>query len=86
MCLAPSFTFHMVQGNPELEAVWRLLQYCWAQQYEGIWSALQGYAWTPQASCSSSSSSRAVPAPPCLVGGLPAKKFSDMHCAGGTLE
>jgi hypothetical protein len=64
----------MLQGNPELEAVWRLLQYCWAQQYEGIWSALQGYAWTPQASGSSSrSSSRAGHASTGMLGGQPAR-------------
>jgi hypothetical protein len=37
-----------LQDNPELDAVWRLLQYCWNQHYQGIWQALQGYQWSPQ--------------------------------------
>mmetsp|Transcript_4479 Transcript_4479/g.9636 ORF Transcript_4479/g.9636 Transcript_4479/m.9636 type:complete len:199 (+) Transcript_4479:138-734(+) len=36
------------QNNPELEAVWRLLQYYWSRQYQGIWQALQAYQWSPQ--------------------------------------
>jgi hypothetical protein len=36
------------QDNPELEAVWRLLQYSWNKHYQGIWQALQGYPWSPQ--------------------------------------
>ncbi|WIA11913.1 hypothetical protein OEZ85_011997 [Tetradesmus obliquus] len=36
------------RDNPELDAVWRLLQYFWNQHYQGIWQALQGYQWSPQ--------------------------------------
>jgi hypothetical protein len=41
-----------LQDNPELDAVWRLLQYYWNQHYQGIWQALQGYQWSPQVGCS----------------------------------
>jgi hypothetical protein len=34
------------QNNPELEAVWRLLQYSWNRHYQGVWQALQGYQWS----------------------------------------
>eukprot|EP00878_Enallax_costatus_P017517 GHUV01018401.1.p2 GENE.GHUV01018401.1~~GHUV01018401.1.p2 ORF type:complete len:134 (+),score=49.50 GHUV01018401.1:1498-1899(+) len=34
--------------NPELDAVWRLLQYFWNKHYQGIWQALQGYQWSQQ--------------------------------------
>jgi hypothetical protein len=40
----------VLQDNPELDAVWRLLQYCWNQHYQGIWQALQGYQWSAQVS------------------------------------
>ena len=36
------------QGNPELEAVWKLLQFSWHRHYQGLWQALQGYPWSPQ--------------------------------------
>lgn len=36
------------QNNPELEAVWKLLQFFWCRHYQGIWQALQGYQWSPQ--------------------------------------
>eukprot|EP00199_Chlamydomonas_sp_CCMP681_P006204 CAMPEP_0119103468 /NCGR_PEP_ID=MMETSP1180-20130426/1900_1 /TAXON_ID=3052 ORGANISM="Chlamydomonas cf sp, Strain CCMP681" /NCGR_SAMPLE_ID=MMETSP1180 /ASSEMBLY_ACC=CAM_ASM_000741 /LENGTH=194 /DNA_ID=CAMNT_0007087979 /DNA_START=97 /DNA_END=681 /DNA_ORIENTATION=- len=36
------------QDNPELEAVWRLLQYMWQRQYQGMWQAMQAYTWSPQ--------------------------------------
>ncbi|GAX73852.1 hypothetical protein CEUSTIGMA_g1302.t1 [Chlamydomonas eustigma] len=36
------------QNNPELEAVWRLLQFAWSRQYQGLWQALQGYQWSTQ--------------------------------------
>lgn len=34
------------QNNPELEAVFRLLQFSWNRHYTGIWTALQGYSWS----------------------------------------
>jgi hypothetical protein len=37
-----------VQENPELDAIWRLLQYFWNKHYQGIWQALQGYQWSQQ--------------------------------------
>jgi hypothetical protein len=37
-----------LQDNPELDAIWRLLQYFWNKHYQGIWQALQGYQWSPQ--------------------------------------
>ncbi len=37
-----------LQNNPELEAVWRLLQYAWSRQYQGIWQAMQGFQWSSQ--------------------------------------
>jgi hypothetical protein len=40
-----------LQDNPQLDAVWRLLQYYWNQHYQGIWQALQGYQWSPQVRC-----------------------------------
>lgn len=36
------------QENPELDAIWRLLQYFWNKHYQGIWQALQGYQWSQQ--------------------------------------
>eukprot|EP00879_Flechtneria_rotunda_P001445 GHRR01001598.1.p1 GENE.GHRR01001598.1~~GHRR01001598.1.p1 ORF type:complete len:200 (+),score=71.41 GHRR01001598.1:243-842(+) len=36
------------RDNPELDAVWRLLQYFWNRHYQGIWQALQGYQWSQQ--------------------------------------
>jgi hypothetical protein len=37
-----------LQDNPELDAIWRLLQYFWNKHYQGIWQALQGYQWSQQ--------------------------------------
>ena len=37
-----------MQGNPDLQAVWMILKYSWHRHYQGIWQALQGYAWSPQ--------------------------------------
>lgn len=36
------------QNNQELQAVWRVLQYLWQRQYQGMWQALQAYSWSPQ--------------------------------------
>ncbi|KAG1660660.1 hypothetical protein FOA52_008020 [Chlamydomonas sp. UWO 241] len=36
------------QNNPELEAVWKLLQFSWNRHYQGMWSALQGFQWGVQ--------------------------------------
>jgi len=38
-----------LQGNPELSAVWRLLQHLWQRQYIGVWQELQAHPWSPQA-------------------------------------
>lgn len=38
----------ILQDNPELDAIWRLLQYFWNKHYQGIWQALQGYQWSQQ--------------------------------------
>lgn len=42
----------VLQENPELDAIWRLLQYFWNKHYQGIWQALQGYQWSQQVSSS----------------------------------
>eukprot|EP00882_Tetradesmus_deserticola_P004600 GHRQ01004849.1.p1 GENE.GHRQ01004849.1~~GHRQ01004849.1.p1 ORF type:complete len:200 (+),score=88.16 GHRQ01004849.1:183-782(+) len=36
------------RDNPELDAVWRLLQNYWNSHHQGMWQALQGYQWSPQ--------------------------------------
>jgi len=36
------------QNNPELEAVWKVLQYFWQRHYQGVWQALTAYQWSPQ--------------------------------------
>lgn len=41
-------TPHPVQNNPELDAVWRLLQFSWNRHYQGMWQAMQSYQWGPQ--------------------------------------
>jgi len=43
-----SIPSEVLKDNPELEAVWKLLQYSWNKHYQGIWQALQGYPWSPQ--------------------------------------
>lgn len=35
------------QNNPELEAVWKLLQFFWQRHYQGVWHALQAHQWSP---------------------------------------
>lgn len=39
---------HFLQNNPELEAVWKLLQYFWQRHYQGVWQALTAFQWSPQ--------------------------------------
>jgi hypothetical protein len=34
------------QSNPELQAVFRLLQFLWQRQFPSVWQALQAYAWS----------------------------------------
>lgn len=46
LVLVPPCAF--MQENPELDAIWRLLQYFWNKHYQGIWQALQGYQWSQQ--------------------------------------
>lgn len=44
----PSHISLSAQGNPELNAVWRLLQLLWQRQYIAVWQALQEFSWSPQ--------------------------------------
>ena len=39
-------TLSTPQNNPELDAAWKLLQFFWCRQYQGMWQALQGYQWS----------------------------------------
>lgn len=36
------------QQNPEADAAWRLLQFCWNRNYVGTWQALTGHQWSAQ--------------------------------------
>lgn len=36
------------QQEPEADAVWRLLQFCWNRHYVGTWQALQAHQWSAQ--------------------------------------
>eukprot|EP00798_Chlamydomonas_sp_ICE-L_P007484 gene7484-629_t len=35
------------ENNLELEAVFKLLQFCWNRHYAGMWQALQAHQWSP---------------------------------------
>jgi hypothetical protein len=36
------------QRDPEADAAWRLLQFCWNRSYAGTWQALTGHQWSAQ--------------------------------------
>ncbi|KAI8470986.1 MAG: COP9 signalosome [Monoraphidium minutum] len=36
------------QQDPEADAAWRLLQYCWNRSYPGSWQALTAHQWSAQ--------------------------------------